>query len=320
LDNVRVTGNIERNYTASICEGYPYNSYGFSIGAIDLPRGIHSFKRKSVNPSPSGADSIVNLTITVYPNDAISHFTENICEGTSYDGYGFTGLTKDSTYFRRVALSAGCDSVVELRLVVLPIATTQLPDVTICEGESYNGNGFDDLTEDSTYSRKGGVTLAGCDSMVYLRLHVEQIVHTEETVEISTNDLPYTYRDEIIPAGTLPGDHKFVYQRKGVNGCDSIHTLNLSIATNLTHTAVSTLNLTPNPVLRGGEVKLTADFSAAERNGMLIEIFNSVGVRVSTLNPKVEPIILRGFDRSGVYLVRITTGTNNVLYGKLIVQ
>ncbi|MDR1592263.1 MAG: choice-of-anchor J domain-containing protein [Prevotellaceae bacterium] len=318
MDDVRVYGKTLFPYTASICGGNVYNGHGFSIPTAELTAGTHDFERTGINAN--GADSLIKLTLTVLPHP-VTERSATICEGASYTDVDFQNHTVAGTYTRQFQTSIGnCDSVVMLHLTVIP-TITHLPDVTVCEGGSYTGNGFVNLTKDSTYERTGGIVPSTtCDSIFILRLHVEETVHTSETIEITVNDLPYIYRDTTILAGTVPDDYVFTFHRKGSNDCDSIHTLNLLIGTGLSHTSVSTLNLTPNPVLRGGEVRVSVDFSAAERKDMQIEIFNSTGIRVLSLHPDTEPIVLSGFSESGIYVVRITTGTHGVYYGKLVVQ
>ncbi|MDR1591272.1 MAG: choice-of-anchor J domain-containing protein [Prevotellaceae bacterium] len=315
LDNIHVSALMEYSRTGSTCQGYDYNGHGFSIPTAELTAGTYHYERIGVNTND--ADSLIKLTLTVLPS-AQTNISATICEGSTYTDNGFEE-TEEGIHYRYIT-TTGCDSVVRLHLTVIP-AVTHLPDVTICEGGSYTGNGFVNLTKDSTYERTGGtVPSTTCDSIIVLRLHVEETVHTSETIEITVNDLPYIYRDMTILAGTVPDNYVFTFHKKGSNGCDSIHTLNLLIGTGLSHTSVSTLNLTPNPVLRGGEVRVSVDFSAAERKDMQIEIFNSTGIRVLSLHPDTEPIVLSGFDESGIYVVRITTGTHGVYYGKLVVQ
>ena len=80
------------------------------------------------------------------------------------------------------------------------------------------------------------------------------------------------------------------------------------------------LVLTPNPVQVGEELLINATFSAEELDGMVVEVFNSVGQCVYTSQPVVAPIAITGLPQAGVYMVNITTASGNRYQGKVIVK
>ena len=80
------------------------------------------------------------------------------------------------------------------------------------------------------------------------------------------------------------------------------------------------LILHPNPVKIKETLYIEADFIVSEQQGLLVEVFNSVGQKVLSTMPKQYPIQLKGLDERGVYIIRIQTVDGNVYQGKVIVK
>jgi len=117
-----------------------------------------------------GCDSIIELILTVNPTYFVSD-TIVICEGDSYDFYGKL-LTKEGIYYDTFQITHGCNSIIELILIVNPTYFIQISD-SICVGSSYNFNGklldkegiyYDTLT-----------TIYGCDSIIELTLRITSV-------------------------------------------------------------------------------------------------------------------------------------------------
>ena len=106
------------------------------------------------------------------------------------------------------------------------------------------------------------------------------------------------------------------------NGCHSTHTLTLFVKepVGLVQVSNSEFTLYPNPVKRYGEVMLDGNFTEIEIKGMVVEVYNSLGQSVKTIRPVSMPVRIEGFDAAGVYIVRVTTSDNRVVYGKVIVK
>ena len=104
-----------------------------------------------------------------------------------------------------------------------------------------------------------------------------------------------------------------VYTDSLVNqyGCDSVVVLTLTVEeppiVGLENAELVELVLTPNPVQVGEELLINATFSAEELDGMVVEVFNSVGQCVYTSQPAVAPIAITGLPQAGVYMVRVMT-------------
>jgi hypothetical protein len=144
-----------------------------------------------------------------------------------------------------------------------------------------------------------------------------------DTLEISKSDLPYLYANVYtIPATTPAGVQDYTVSLQTLNGCDSIITLRLTIRDplQLLGSQTSSVSVYPNPVKRGGVVFIDSNFSDADKNGLRVELFNMLGEKIFDHNPTVYPVAIKEFPVSGVYLLRITTGTNQQSYGKIVVE
>ena len=138
---------------------------------------------------------------------------------------------------------------------------------------------------------------------------------------ITEDDLPFTYECYLFPVGAQSG--KFEIECTTAESCDSIIHLNLTVLPGTGIDEVSTggsLVLTPNPVDRGKIVTAEYDFTVAEQRDLRVEIYNNLGMLISVSNPVGMPIALKAPEVSGVYTVRIITGTKDTYIGKFIVK
>ncbi len=247
--NLTVLPSLKTSINQTICAGSTYEGYTQTGQYTDT---FTSF---------SGCDSTRILTLTVVPA-VQSTIAQTICASGSYEGYSQSGQYTD------VFISAsGCDSTRTLLLTVeSPIETTL--SMTICEGENYGGRvqsgtyvdtytsaltGCDSTrrlfltvlssvpTADSRsicegscltiagteFCEAGTYTLnltgaSGCDSTVVLSLSIAGQVTGTSEVQICPGDF-------WIEGGTaldVEGSYSFMYSSS--NGCDSLHTLQLS--------------------------------------------------------------------------------------------
>ena len=83
---------------------------------------------------------------------------------------------------------------------------------------------------------------------------------------------------------------------------------------------LANLTLVPNPVRVEEQLFVAGEFSAAERNGLIVSVYNAVGQKVYEVEPNNYPIVIDGLQHRGVYVVRVVTGTGDVRQGKIIVE
>ena len=98
-------------YSTTICQGEAYSDSNFT----DLTQaGTYYDTLQNSN----GCDSIVCLTLMVYPKTPLTYYSATICQGEAYSDSNFTDLTQAGTYYDTLQNSNGCDSVIELTLTV----------------------------------------------------------------------------------------------------------------------------------------------------------------------------------------------------------
>jgi hypothetical protein len=165
--------------------------------------GVYTDTLSNVN----GCDSVVTLSLTVYPYDTVPQ-AAFLCSGHTYD---FNGMMLSAPGLYRDTLTGvhGCDSTLVLSLS-LHYPSTYSYAAHICEGNTYSLNG-------QVLSAAGEyidtiTNAAGCDSVITLALAIDTpvAVHwpaTVDTVWAHSNDLLLT----ATPAGGT-------YSGTGVSG------------------------------------------------------------------------------------------------------
>jgi hypothetical protein len=148
-----------------------------------------------------------------------SQATETICQGQSYN-FGSQTLNAAGSYSEVFVNSDGCDSLVNLSLTILPTYSLNQA-ITLCAGESLQiGN--------SNYSQSGNyqtilTSQSGCDSTINTQLTVLSPLVTSEQQTICEGNY-LVYNGDTL---TIEADYDYVFQAQ--NGCDSTHTIQLTI-------------------------------------------------------------------------------------------
>ena len=294
--------------------------FGFAISADDLELidAPYLFTRFGFNNN--GVDTIVNLHLNINPS-VISYFNDSTCANSSYNGYGFDIVSAESKTYRRNLLAAsGCDSIIYLNMFTYPSDIITVYD-TICDNETHL------IYNDSPISSSGIYTYTltstqGCDSIVELDVTVYETYEYTENIVITTDKLPYSYGDTIIGAETTKGEYAYHFKRVSQQGCDSITHLLLTVedANAIINTEIGHLFIYPNPVMHGEVVYVDITLNQEELDGLIVEVYNSIGQRESIFEANSYPIRIDHLDVAGVYVIKLTTRTNQVYYGKVIVQ
>ncbi len=319
------------NFTAEICQGEVYTLNGFNVSTA----GLHTLNLQTTK----GCDSTVNLTLTVN-QPAITNLTAEICQGEVYTLNGFNVSTA-GLHTQNLQTIKGCDSIVNLSLVVNPISLTTYYD-TICQGNIYNGYGFS-FTADTTgrYTRNMQ-TINGCDSLIALYLTVKPtpIIPEGLDVQVRTNFIELNWQDngssyviyrnnDSLTTTTMPiyldydvvNEQPYCYKVKSINGeCESAFT-NMICKTYLGIDNIQTNNITtklyPNPT--EGKVKLEIEGLTTEVDILVYDMVGRVVQRHSLNKGTTElDIDLSGYAK-GVYSIRIMNDRINQTK-KLIVQ
>ncbi|WP_167616124.1 gliding motility-associated C-terminal domain-containing protein [Maribellus sediminis] len=177
--------------------------------------------------SASGCDSVATLYVsivpTVYGNDSMA-----ICENSGDIAWGIHTVSSavDSVYIDTLISAANCDSVVTLKVTILPV-TNSSQDTAICEGTpAFTWNGVSIVsTNDSLYE----TTLTnqyGCDSLLTLNVIVLPVAATTFDTTLCEGSPTFVWESHTIQTST---DSSYIETLATVDGCDSVVTYNVTI-------------------------------------------------------------------------------------------
>lgn len=298
---------IEKYYesTAYFCEGGSYYWKGRTYNAP----GRYEYSMRNVN----GCDSVLvlNLNMIAVQDTVYASFCRNI-------GYDFGGITlfNPGTYSDTLQNSLGCDSIVTLILTSEETPVYHIDDI-ICESANgtYVGFGFnvENIVSDTVLQRV--VTkFNGCDSIVEVAL---QFIPTDTVYLTATINAGEVYE---FGNNTYNTSGEYKDRSFDENGCDSITILTLTVLTSTSDSYTLPIVVAPNPVLGGQTAFVSREWTADEQYGMRVEVLNSVGQLVKLFTPDTFPIEISGLHTSGVYYIRITSGTGDVYLARLVVK
>ena len=181
-----------------------------------------------------------------------------------------------------------------------------LIEADICLGETYEENGFKENLAGSYFNRLKDEN--GNDSIVKLKLGINPVYRIAEDVIVE--QFPYEYDGTWIEEA---GVHTFNYT--SVHGCDSI-----MVCSFIPIQETMNLMLTPNPADKKESVMVLYNFTEEEKAGLVVEVYNNLGVIVQSMEPTRFPIELREIYASGSYVIRVITGTGKIMTAKLIIM
>ncbi|HHT04065.1 MAG TPA: leucine-rich repeat domain-containing protein, partial [Bacteroidales bacterium] len=196
----------------SICQGETYSNFGFNF--IADKSEVYTQNLQKAN----GCDSIITLSLKVNPTQTTS-FKATICQGKTYNLNGFNER-KTGLYTQELKTNKGCDSIVNLNLIVNPTYNDSIYKI-ICQRETYNLNGFNERT-DGFYTQNLQ-TINGCDSIVNLILIVKPVYNDTISAIICQGERYNKFGFNHSIKGT------YTQYLKTINGCDSIITLKLNL-------------------------------------------------------------------------------------------
>ena len=157
-------------------------------------------------------------------------------------------------------------------------------------------------------------TLEGCDSIVELTLDFIPTAHVAITATINEGE---TYE---FGGNSLSQAGEYTHTYHTALGCDSIVTLTLIVTTPVDNAYALPIIVAPNPVVGGQSTFVNREWTAEEQNGMRVEVLNAVGQVVDVFTPATFPIEVGGIYTSGIYYIRVTSGTGEVYLGRLVVK
>ena len=304
------------NVFDTICQGAEIVWNGITIDRT----GQTEYKSQS---TVTGCDSITVMNMLV-KGALEAKDTVIVCYGETYNFGHYGEIGESGDYESNIPTDDGCDSIVQLHLIVRPQLDTII-NALICPDEVYTENNFN-LDRPGTYSNTVQSPIAGCDSTVTLNL--VQIVPddvVEFTVTITENDLPFTFFTKTFDESYKPGSYTEDIEVEK-EGCSGTIRLTLIVEEGvkpyvpMTEADNREMYITPNPVKVGSEVTLDIDLTDEEREGMTVNVYNAAGALVKSMTPGAGDIKVNCYFSPGIYVVRLTTGTGLNYQGKIIVQ
>lgn len=243
--------------------------------------------------------------------------------GESYK-LGNRVITQGGSYTANLLSRTGCDSIVNLTVVVIENDATILPSGPYCEGESivlegvvanetgevltstwsgpnnFSANGLKVTIENATPKMSGTYKLTISNQLNnQIKKEVEVVVnpaYKSEQKTITTKENPITFGNEVInEAGTYT--HTF----KSKNGCDSIVTLIVEIPNIIISNS--------GPYCEGDNIQITAEGLTEEQN---FEWSGPNGFKSKSSMPTIENA---NKTHSGTYSLYLKEEEKNILAG-----
>ena len=219
--NLTVLPTISSTINPQICSGQ-----SFSFNGITYSESVSGITATFQNAE--GCDSVLMMNLTVL--SALSGIENaTICQGQTYSFNDNFYWENNNTATDTFTSTGGCDSIVTLNLIVLPVITDTI-NPQICSGQSFSFNGI-------TYSESvSGITAIfqnaeGCDSVLMMNLTVLPALSGTETAVICQGQA-YSFNDSFFSENNNTATDTFTSE----GGCDSIITLNLAVLPIITDT------------------------------------------------------------------------------------
>jgi hypothetical protein len=180
----------------------------------------------------NGCDSVATLNLTV---NAAATSTTNVTICSNQTPYSWNGgnYAVSGTYNYTIGGGAanGCDSIATLNLTVNSTSSSTT-NVSVCANATpytWNGNNY---SSSGTYTYTT-TNAAGCDSVATLNLTVKPVATSTTYISICNNQLPYNWNGNNY---TATGTYSYTMYGSAANGCDSVATLELTVADTSTST------------------------------------------------------------------------------------
>ncbi len=222
--NLTVNHSVTENLTLTVCQSELPYTWRDKTFDTETTVGEHQFTYEMV--TAQGCDSIVNLTLTVNPNNIYYDDPITFCEGGSYVWNNRT-ITESGTYTDTVDNQYGCYDVNILVVTVNPVYSFTEYD-TVCANELpvvWQGRSIEQGgTHTADYH-----TGSGCDSIYTLVLTVNPTYFIPENATVCDNE-EYVWEGHDVQIGILSeGTYTIWDSLQTINGCDSVYQLTLIV-------------------------------------------------------------------------------------------
>ena len=212
------------------------------------------------NPCDGSSTSNTSKVYIDSRRDPDMNYTDEICAGQFYSGYGFSNIliTSDTTLTREQPspINPDCMSLVNVAISCFPVSDTTVTDHVCFKGPStYTENGFN-LHYDSPGSytdSRIGINQYGCERLIHLNLEVGEIIDTEVQTESGHCDF-FEWNGTLYEASGLYTD-----TIPNADGCYTINHLDLNLDYTPTPTDIyptDTANAAPHWVITATEFQI----------------------------------------------------------------
>ncbi len=223
-------------FVDTLCQGDDYTEHGFALDSV-LQSGVFTQNLQSLNY----CDSIITLTLTVNPVKRTTLY-DMVLQGQDYnkDGFEFTNVQKSGSYELVHETYLGCDSIVTLNLMMIPVYDTVI-EASLCQGGDYTENNFTVLNaQTDTVLVQHLYTVNGTDSTVTLALTVNPVydIVFYDTVCAGEDYINEEWGFEVPnpqAADTITTYTMAHFSGASINGCDSTVTLMLTVKPMVAH-------------------------------------------------------------------------------------
>ena len=259
--------------------------------------------------TPCGGSS-TSITSTFYIDsrrDPDMNYTDEICAGQLYSGYGFSNvlITSDTTLTREQPspFNPDCMSLVNVAVSCFPVSDTTVTDHVCFKGpNTYTENGFN-LYYDSpgSYSdSRISTNQYGCERLIHLNLEVGEIIDTEVQTESGHCDF-FEWNGTIYNASgqytdTIPN----------ADGCYTIRHLDLELEYTPIPTDIfpaDTANTAPHWVITATEFQINSyDFHLWDNNNLTYHWDTVVWSLENDVKWVIEPLGYKG-SRCKIYVL-----------------
>ena len=181
------------------------------------------------NYSQAKAYSVYTLQMAEPVRDTEYAYAASTCANEPYSDNLFTNLTEAGSYTTRIPNSKGGDSIITLTLSVLPTYTIPA-EATINMDESYTWQGteYKDLLPGEYRYTVTKKTIAGCDSVLTLKLTVKPISYYYEEMQSACQNEEAVWHGKLLPTAQ-PSTFTVFDSLTSLFGLDSVYRLTYTV-------------------------------------------------------------------------------------------
>lgn len=179
--------------------------------------------------SQAKAYSVYTLQMAEPVRDTEYAYSATTCDNEPYSDNLFTDLSEAGAYTTRIPNTKGGDSIITLTLSVLPTYTIPA-EATINMGETYTWQGteYKDLLPGEYNYSETKKTLAGCDSVLTLKLTVKPIPYFFSEAQDACQNEDFVWHGKTLPTAQT-GTFMVYDSLSSVYGKDSVFQLTYSV-------------------------------------------------------------------------------------------